>query len=67
MISFKINQILKEQNKTCYWLSKQCGISPTNMEKICNGKTSSIRFETLEKICKVLSCTPNDIFDFLEP
>jgi len=27
-------------------------------------KKISIRFETLEKICKVLKCTPNDIIEF---
>ena len=26
-----------------------------------NGKTERIYFETLERICKVLECTPNDI------
>ena len=26
-----------------------------------NGKTERIYFDTLERICKVLECTPNDI------
>jgi putative transcriptional regulator len=28
---------------------------------LCEGKTERIYFETLERICKVLECTPNDI------
>ena len=27
-------------------------------------KTISIRFETIEKLCRILECTPNDIFIF---
>ena len=58
MLSLKIDKILKEQNKTPYWL----GISQNNIGKICNGETSTIRFDTLEKICKTLNCSINDIF-----
>lgn len=32
--------------------------------KLYNGKTERIYFETLERICKVLDCTPNDILIF---
>lgn len=61
MLTLKINEILKDKGKTPYWLSKQTGISPNNMGKICNGETTNIRFDTMEKICKALECTPNDI------
>lgn len=61
MLSLRVNEILQENNKTPYWLSKQTGISPNNIGKICNGETTNIRFDTMEKICKALDCTPNDI------
>lgn len=62
MLSLKINDILKERGRTPYWLGKQTGISQNNIGKICNGETSTIRFETLEKICKALNCSINDLF-----
>lgn len=62
MLSLRINEILKEQNKTPYWLGKQTGISQNNIGKICNGETSTIRFDTLEKICKALNCSINELF-----
>lgn len=62
MLSLRIDEILKEQNKTPYWLGKQTGISQNNIGKICNGETSTIRFDTLEKICITLNCSINDIF-----
>ncbi len=62
MISLRVNEILEKRNLTPYWLGKQTGITQNNMLKICNGETSTIRFDTLERICEVLNCTPNDIF-----
>lgn len=67
MLSLRINEILKEQEKTPYWLGKQTGISQNNILKICNGETSTIRFETLEKICLALNCSINDLFDTNNP
>lgn len=62
MISLRVNEILEQQGKTPYWLGKQTGISQNNILKICNGETSTIRFDTVEKICKALNCSINDLF-----
>ena len=67
MLSLKINKILEEQGKTPYWLGKQTGISQNNILKICNGETSTIRFDTIEKICKALECSINDLFESDDP
>lgn len=67
MLSLKINKILEQQGKTPYWLGKQTGISQNNIGKICNGETTTIRFDTIEKICKALNCSINDIFETDDP
>ena len=67
MLSLRINEILEERNLTPYWLGKQTGISQNNMLKICNGETKNIRFDTIEKICKSLDCSINDLFDTDDP
>lgn len=67
MLSLRIDKLLSEKNRTAYWLSKQTGISPNNIGKICNGETSTIRFDTIEKICKVLECSINDLFESDDP
>lgn len=67
MLALRINEILKEKGKTPYWLGKQTGISQNNICKICNGETSTIRFETLEKICIALDCSVNDLFVTNDP
>lgn len=63
MLKLRVDEILKEQNKTAYWLAKQTGISPNNIGKICNGETNTVRFDTIEKICKSLNCSIDDLFD----
>lgn len=67
MLSLKINMLLKQQDKTPYWLGKQTGISQNNIGKICNCETSTIRFDTIEKICKTLNCSINDLFTSDDP
>lgn len=62
MLALRVNEILKEQNKTAYWLSKQTGISSNNILKICNGETGTIRLDTAEKICNALNCTVESLF-----
>lgn len=41
--------------------SKAIGVGFPSTCKIYDGETTSIKFSTLETICKVLDCTPNDI------
>ena len=67
MLSLKVNKILEKKGLTPYWLGKQTGISQNNILKICNGETSTIRFDTIEKICKALKCSINDLFESDDP
>ena len=67
MLKLKVGQILKDKNLTSYWLSKQTGIAPINISKIVNGETKNIRFDTIEKICKALDCSINDLFESDDP
>ena len=64
---FKIDNILKERKSSRYQLAKQTGISEQALGRICRNETSSIEFNTIEKICKALNCTPNDIIVFDDP
>ena len=67
MISLRVNEILEEKGLTSYWLGKQTGISQNNMLKICNGETSTIRFDTIEKLCNALECKIGDLFATDDP
>lgn len=67
MLRLRINEILEKENKSMYWLAKQTGISANNIQKMCNGETNSIRFTSIETICKALNCSINDLFDSNDP
>ena len=44
-----IDEILKQQNKTRYWLAKEIGVTYPNIMKLCNSETESIKFDILER------------------
>ena len=61
MIKIDIENLIKKNNKTKYWLCKNMNITSHNLNKIINGETSSISFKYIEDFCKYLNCTPNEL------
>ena len=61
MCFVRVKEILEEKNKTKYWFVKNMDGSYQSLTKLLNNETTSIRFETLEKMCNVLECEPGDI------
>ncbi len=59
-IKSKVDKLDISKNK----LAQQLGISYPTMLDMYNGESTSIKFETLEKLCNILQCTPNDILIF---
>lgn len=62
MVKLDVLTLLKNNGKTKYWLYKRLGMSYQNFNKMVNNETASIRYEVIEEICKLLNCTPNDLF-----
>lgn len=65
MLQINVDALLEARGVTRYWLSKQMAMEYQNVVKLAEGKTTAIRFETLETLCLVLDCTPNDLFTIL--
>ena len=63
-MKLRVEEILKEKGKSKYWLYIRLGLSYQNFNKIVNNETAGIKFKTLESLCDILECTPNDIFKF---
>ena len=66
MIRLRVLELLKKQNRTKYWLYKQLGMSYQNFNKMLNNETKSIRYENIEIICRLLECSPNDLFEITD-
>jgi len=61
MIEFKLAEKLDEAEMTAYRLALITEIHETQIGKLKNGKTKSISFEALDKICDALNCEPGDL------
>ncbi len=66
MITLKVLELLESKGKTKYWLYKQLGMSYQNFSNMINNKTKSIRYENIETMCRLLDCTPNDLFEITD-
>jgi len=44
---------------------KMTGINRHTLHNICKCKTKGIEFETLNKLCWALECTPNDLLRYV--
>jgi len=61
MLKINIQEKLNEKGLNRNQFAKLMQIGYPAACALYNGTTSRISFETLENICKVLECTPNDI------
>ncbi len=65
MISYRpLWETMKKRGVTTYTLIYKKGFSAYTITNLKRNK--SITMNTLEKLCAVLNCTPNDIIEFVE-
>ena len=62
MVYLNIEKLLQEKGKSKYWLVQELGTNYTVINKMIANETTAMRFDTLEKLCRLLECTPNDLF-----
>ena len=63
-IIINLDILLVKQKISLTELAKAVNLSLTNLSMLKNGKVRGMRFETLEKICKVLDCQPGDLLEY---
>lgn len=54
---------MKERGITQYMLLKN-GIDPKTLDSIKKGK--GITVHTIEKLCRIIKCTPNDVIELVD-
>lgn len=65
-IQIHLKEILLERGMTAKELAEIIDITEANLSILCSGKAKAVRFSTLEKICKALSCDVGDILNYKE-
>lgn len=65
MLSYKpLWKTMEKQGITTYTLINKHGINPRTINNLKHDK--SITMYTLERLCKILDCKPNNIIEFLD-
>ncbi len=60
-VKIALEKVLKDREKSMYALAKEEDISYSTIHKMATKDIKSIDLEILQKICKNLQCTPNDL------
>lgn len=63
-IIVKLDIMLARRKMRSKELAALVGITEQNISLLKSGKVKGVRFETLEKICRVLKCQPGDLLSF---
>lgn len=66
MVRLRILEILDKQGHTKYWLYKQMDLSYQNFNRMITNKTTSIRFDNLDKLSTILNCPVGELFEKTE-
>ena len=67
MIRVQIDDLLRERERSFYWLAKETGVSHTTLWRLKKDKAQGITFNTLETICQTLKCQPGDVLKLGRP
>ena len=62
MVKVNLEKLLKQNNRSKYWLCNKMNITMHNLNKVLLNETTSISFKYISAFCKYLNCTPNDLF-----
>lgn len=66
-MKLNIKKKIEENNMSRYELAKRIGVTYPTIDNIYKGKSTSIKLEILESICKELNCSPIDILESDDP
>ena len=63
MIKLRLEDLLKRQEKTLYWLASPEGanVEYATLWRLKEGISKSIPFELLDNICTALKCQPGEL------
>ena len=62
MVKLRIEEILTEKGKSKYWLNQRLNMSYRNFNNLVSNNTTSVRFETLDKLSEILEVPVQDLF-----
>lgn len=64
-IIVNIDVMLAKRKMSVTELSERVGITMANISILKNGHARAVRMETLNAICRALSCQPGDLLEYV--
>ena len=62
MIKLNVQNLLDSRKETRYWLVKNMQSNYETVNRLCDNHAVALQLETIEKLCNIFECTPNDLF-----
>ena len=66
MIVINIDVMLAKRKMSVGELAERVGFTMANVSLLKNGKIKALKISTLNKLCRVLDCTPGDLLEYVE-
>lgn len=63
-IVVNLDVVLAKRKMRSNELAEIINITPQNLSVLKSGRAKAIRFETLDKLCAALNCSPGDILEY---
>lgn len=61
-----IKDLVEQNGFTKVGLAKKLDVSRQYIYSLYDGTVKSIKIETIEKLCEIFNCTPNDLFEYTD-
>ncbi len=65
MIKNNVSSLIGTRKMTVAETAKLAGVAYNTIYKLYHDETKGIDFKTLNQLCYVLDCTPNDLFKYV--
>ena len=65
MLKNHLSKLMGEKRYTIIEVSRKTGLTTSTISNLYNDKVKRLDFDTLEKLCKVFNCQPNDLFEYI--
>ena len=66
MILITLKELLLKKDMTISELSRLTGMSRSTITLIRDNKTKNIDFDSIDKLCRALSCKPGDFIEHID-
>ena len=65
MLKNHLSKLMGEKRYTIIEVSRKTGLTTSTISNLYNDKVKRLDFDTLEKLCKLFNCQPNDLIEYI--